>query len=89
MINGLRMITERQHGFFKGHKLVLYYLITGATDNNHYRADIVIINFSKVFNRLNVDIMLPKCSIFGFSTDLITFFRLYFISRTQYVDCKG
>src|SRR5437588_8554525 len=53
------------------------------------QTDVVYTDFSKAFDSLNHDILRKKLRNFGFSDNLILFFKSYLTNRVQYVSYNG
>lgn len=87
------LITPLQHGFFKGRSTVTNlaciteFLAEGI--DRRRQADVVYMDLSKAFDRLDHNILLRKLYNFGFSDNLILFFKSYLMNRNQFVTYGG
>mgnify|MGYP000512335400 FL=1 len=86
-------IVPQQHGFFKGRSTV-----TNLIDVSQYIAesigeglqvDVIYLDFSKAFDRLDHKVLIQKLAAFGFSNSLVKLFMSYLSDRIQYVSLYG
>jgi ribonuclease P/MRP protein subunit RPP40 len=57
-------------------------IITSSTD-------VIYLDFSKAFDKMDHGVILSKLDPIGFTPHLIQFFKSYLEGRRQYVDCNG
>lgn len=87
------ILSEHQHGFIKGRStstnlLHITQFISSALDKS-LQVDVIYTDLSKAFDKLDHTLLLSTLSFFGFSDDLLLFFKSYLYKRSQYVDCYG
>jgi Reverse transcriptase (RNA-dependent DNA polymerase) len=87
------MISSSQHGFVKGRSTVTNLMsVTQHISNGldlRKQTDVIYMDFSKAFDRLDHGILLQKLSTFGLSHQLLQLFVSYLQNRQQYVFYKG
>ena len=86
-------ITEYQHGFFKGRSTTtnlfcITQYISDAIDANS-QVDVIYTDFTKAFDTLDHNILCSKFQKFGFSKNLLLFFKSYLDNRQHYIDYFG
>ncbi|WP_165351398.1 reverse transcriptase domain-containing protein, partial [Enterobacter cloacae complex sp. 2DZ2F20B] len=87
------VISERQHGFMHGRSTVTNLFCTTQFISNAIgsglQTDVIYLDFSKAFDRLDHGILFHKLDVLGFGPQLIRFFMSYLYNRQQYVHCFG
>lgn len=86
-------IIPNQHGFFKGRStstnlLSITHDIAESIDQG-LQTDVLYLDFSKAFDRLDHNVLISKLNVFGFSDSLINLFKSYLNNRQQYVALSG
>lgn len=86
-------IVSQQHGFFKGRSTVTNLLevsqyIAESIDESS-QVDVIYLDFSKAFDRLDHNILIHKLHACGFSDSLVRLFGSYLSNRFQYVSLYG
>lgn len=86
-------LTSCQHGFVKGRSTVTNLVnvtqFIAETLDRGTQADVIYMDFSKAFDKLDHGILLTKLSMYGFSPSLITLLQSYLSGRTSYVEFNG
>lgn len=86
-------ITPMQHGFMCGRSTTTnLFCITQYIAQNvdmNLQVDVLYLDFSKAFDRLDHCILIQKLNSAGLSTPLVTFFKSYLSNRKQYVEYDG
>ena len=87
------VITEYQDGFFKGRStstnlFCITQYISEAIDGNS-QVDVIYTDYTKAFDRLDHGILCSKLQKFGFSRNLLPFFKSYLENRHHHIECYG
>lgn len=87
------LVSINQHGFISHRSttsnLVCFTQYISNILDNHGQVDVVYTDFSKAFDRIHHSVLLQKLNTFGFSDELLIFFRSYPHNRMQYVTFNG
>jgi Reverse transcriptase (RNA-dependent DNA polymerase) len=87
------LMSPYQHGFIRGRSTVTnlatitQYIAEGIDRSS--QTDVIYMDFSKAFDRLDHGILINKLSTFGLSNTLLKLFNSYLQDRKQYVFYKG
>lgn len=87
------IISDNQHGFMRGRSsatnLLLFsnFLINGIESG--HQIDAAFTDFSKAFDRVNIDILCKKLIKIGFDVHFVDWIRSYLSGRTQFVKFFG
>mgnify|MGYP005983473333 CR=1 FL=1 len=86
-------ISQHQHGFIQGRSTTTnLFDITGFIANsidNELQTDVIYLDFSRAFDRLDHGVLIKKLYSRGFTPNLIHLFASYLQNRKQYVHCFG
>ena len=87
------LITETQHGFRHLRSCITNLLIareewTKSVDNG-YPADVIYVDFSKAFDRVNHVILLQKLRCYGVCNPLLTWLQAWLTNRQMFVRVQG
>ena len=87
------MITASQHGFRRGKLCVTNLLgvinhISSVLDDGG-QVDVVYLDMSKAFEKVNHSILLQKLHMDGFGGSLLQWFQSYLTNRHQHVTVQG
>lgn len=87
------LITDLQHGFVK-HKstssnLISFYQFLISSLEQGCLVDVVYSDFSKAFDKVNINILMSKLSALGISDPLLSWLQSYLTSRTQIVQVEN
>jgi ribonuclease P/MRP protein subunit RPP40 len=87
------IISEHQHGFVRRRStatnlLAVTQSVAHTVDSNS-QTDVIYLDFSKAFDKMDHGVILSKLDPIGFTPHLIQFFKSYLEGRRQYVYCNG
>ena len=89
----LETITEKQHGFVPGRStitnLTLFTNSIFSSFNRNNQLDAIYLDFRKVFDLINHNIILLKLKEYNFSTSIIGWLEIYLFDRNSYVQIEG
>lgn len=87
------LISPFQHGFMENRStvtnLVIFTQFVSDILDEKGQVDVIYTDFSKAFDRIDHCILLNKLENFGFSADLLLFFKSYLSDRKQFVIYNG
>ncbi len=87
------VIAQSQHGFFAGRStqsnLMDYVSSIAHEIVNGGQVDTIYTDFTKAFDKVDHDRLIMKLSTFGFSEELLLWFRSYLRDRSQFVVIGG
>ena len=85
----LPLITEKQHGFYKGRStlsnLLEYSSFISDALEKGYQVDTVYTDFAKAFDRVSHAHLINKLKVWGFSNTIISWFKSFLTERSQRV----
>lgn len=88
-----KRIIPQQHGFVKSRSTVtnLFCFTQDLAESidNGMQTDVVFMDFSRAFDRMDHGILLSKLLNFGFSENFVIFLQSYLTNRIQFVQCHG
>lgn len=88
-----KIISKNQHGFVPGRStttnLVKYVGFIAERLDRLGEVHSIYTDFSKAFDRVNVDILAQKLKYYGIRGSLLDWFSSYFSSRSQFVAFNG
>lgn len=88
-----KIISIHQHGFMKNRStttnLVQFTQTVSESLDEQIQTDVIYMDFSKAFDRLDHGLLLRKLSKIGFSSSLLQLFTSYLSERKQFVVCCG
>lgn len=87
------LITEQQHGFVKFRStstnlISFYQFLTSVLDQGD-QVDVLYSDFSKAFDKVNINILITKMQTLGISDPLLSWFRSYLTERTQVIQVEN
>lgn len=87
------LFSIHEHGFIRGRStstnlMCITEYLSNVLDSGG-QADVIYIDFSKAFDKMDHGILLSKLASFGFSPPLLIFFKSYLVNRNQYVQHLG
>lgn len=87
------LLSLNQHGFYEKRSTISNLIhITDFLSTNmdkNTQVDVIYTDFSKAFDKVDHIILLEKLDIFGFSNNLLKWFKSYLIGRNQQVFFNG
>ncbi|KAL1446452.1 hypothetical protein WDU94_005642, partial [Cyamophila willieti] len=87
------LFSEFQHGFVKSKStatnLVSFYQFLNSSLEQRCQVDVFYSDFSKAFDKVNINILLCKLQSLGISDPLLSWFHGYLTSRRQIVRVNG
>ena len=87
------ILSNCQHGFRRGRSTLTSLLLesedwTKAVDQ-HHSVDIIFLDFSKAFDRVNHGMLLHKLALYGIGDPLLSWLRSYLVNRQMVVRVSG
>lgn len=86
------LINECQHGFVKSKSttsnLISFYQFLISSLDQGCQVDVIYTDFSKAFDKVNVNILISKLHSLGISDPLLSWFHEYLASRSQIVQVE-
>jgi hypothetical protein len=85
-------LSRNQHGFLPNRStatnlLSCYDIITNLLDNGKF-VDVLFLDFSKAFDKVDIDILISKLLKFKIDNTLVKFLSVFLIGRQQRVVCR-
>ena len=84
-----RQLSSRQHGFRRGYSCATNLLLTRNEDDLGFGVDVIYIDFSKAFDRVNHNLLLQKLYYYGIRNPLLSWINVWLENRRMFVRVSG